>query len=425
MSSVLKEFLDQEKTNFLEECIVCGNCLRECPILPYTALKDHDPVELQQKTLDFFKEGTFSQEVYDFAYLCLTCEACDTACPIEKLHPSRKREILRTEMLASGKTAPEKSAVYLPSNRYHLAAILSSLQMKPSEIRWLESIPEAPKKTEIVFFLGCFAHTGPDKVFTALDIFSRLNRDFVTLGGGENACCGSAYAMVGDAEQADKAARKLLADIAAFQPRYAVFWCPSCISRLAAVYPSSLAKSIKYQHISTFLADNIDRLNFTNELNKVVTVHDPCHLARGLGEFESSRKLLSRIPGIKLVEMAHTKENTLCCGVSAGLGDAEAAKAFTSQRLNEAKECGADTLISLCPGCQMAFFPGEFTHGLSVKTLVELIGEAMGIQYEDKFKKLAMLGDPSRILEAARENIEAGKYNMQEMQAIVPMIFQG
>ena len=73
----------------------------------------------------------------------------------------------------------------------------------------------------------------------------------------------------------------------------------------------------------------------------------------------------------------------------------------------------------------MAFFPGEFTHGLSVKTLVELIGEAMGIQYEDKFKKLAMLGDPSRILEAARENIEAGKYSMQEMQAIVPMIFQG
>ena len=56
-----------------------------------------------------------------------------------------------------------------------------TLQMKPSEIRWLESIPEAPKKTEIVFFLGCFAHTGPDKVFTALDIFSRLNRDFFHL----------------------------------------------------------------------------------------------------------------------------------------------------------------------------------------------------------------------------------------------------
>jgi heterodisulfide reductase subunit D len=425
MGSVLKEFLEKEKTSLLKECTVCGSCLRECPILPHTALKNHDPIELQQKTLDFFKEGIFSQEVYDFAYLCLTCEACDTVCPVEALHPSRKREILRAEMLTSGKAAPEKSAVYLPSNRYHIATLLSSLQMKPSEIRWLESVPEKPQKAEILFFLGCFAHAGPDKVFTAIDIFTRLNRDFVTLGGGENDCCGNAYAMVGADEEADKAAKQLLADIAAFQPQYAVFWCPSCLSRLSVVYPFSLGGSINYQHISTFLADNIDHLNFTNELNKVVTVHDPCHLARGLGEVESARKILSKIPGIRVVEMAHTKENTLCCGVSAGLGDAEAAKAFTNQRLNEAKDCGADTLVSLCPGCQMAFFPGEFTHGLSVKTLIELIGEAMGIQYEDKFKELITLGDAGKIIEAARENIEAGKYSIEEMQAIVPMILQG
>jgi hypothetical protein len=37
---------------------------------------------------------------------------------------------------------------------------------------------------------------------------------------------------------------------------------------------------------------------------------------------------------------------------------------------------------------------------------------------------MAMLGDPNKIMEAARENIEAGKYSMEEMQAIVPQIFQ-
>lgn len=425
MGSVLKEFLTQEKTRLLEGCILCGNCLRECPILPYTALRDHDPVELQQKALDFFKDGKFSQDVYDFACLCLTCEACDTLCPVEGLHPSHKREILRAEMLASGKPVPEKSAVYLPSNRYHIPAILSSLQMKPSEIRWMENVPETPKKTEIVFFLGCFAHTGPDKIFTAIDIFSKLNRDFITLGGGANACCGAAYALVGDVEESDKAARKLLSDIAAFQPQHAVFWCPSCLSRLSTIYASEFSKSVKYQHLSSFLADNMNQLNFIHKINKVVTVHDPCHLARGLGEFEASRKILSKLPGIRVVEMAHTREDTLCCGIGAGLGDTEAAKAFTNQRLNEARDCGADTLITLCPGCQAAFFPGEFTHGLLVKTLVEMVGEAMGIQYEDKFKKLAMLGDPNKIIEAARKNIEAGKYSVEEMQAIVPMIFQG
>jgi heterodisulfide reductase subunit D len=424
MKSVLKEFLDQEKNKLLEECTLCGNCLRECPIIPYTTIKDHDPVELQQKTLDFFKEGKFSQEVYDFSYICMTCESCDTLCPVEGLYPSRKSEIIKTEMLALGKDIPQAATFFLPSNKYNLPAILSSLQMKPSEIRWLENIPETPKKTEVVFFLGCFAHTGPDKIFTAIDILSQLNQDFVTLGGGENACCGAAYALVGNIEESEKAARKLLDSIAAFQPQYAVFWCPSCVFRLSTIFPSYMTESIKYQHISTFLANNIEQLNFTKELNKVVTVHDPCHLARGLGEYEASRKILSKIPGVTVVEMRHNKENTLCCGAAAGLGDTEAAKAFTSQRLNEAKECGADTLVSLCPGCQMSFFPGEFTHGLSVKTLIELVGEAMGISYEDKFKKLAMLGDPNKIIEAAKENIEASKYSLEEMQMIVPQIFQ-
>lgn len=427
MTSALKNFLNREKDSLLENCILCGICLSECPIIPFTPLKDHDPVELQQKILDFLARGTFSQEAYDFGYYCLNCAACDTVCPVDVLRPSLKRDILRAEMSTSGKPIPVKSKGYLPASRYHDASKLMSLQIKPSEIKWLENMPQSPKQTDIVFFLGCFTHTaGPDKVFTAIDVLYRLKPDFIVLAGGDNRCCGNAYAMVGDSTGADKAASKLMADIAEFQPKIVVCCCPTCtdrMSRLSAFcLPSS--KMIEYQHLSTYLADNLGQLSFTNVVNRVVTVHDPCHLARGLGEFEGSRKILSKIPGLSLVEMAHNKQETLCCGGGAGIIDVDVSNAFTRQRLEEAMGSGADTLATLCPGCYMTFLKGEITHSLSVKLLIEIVGEALGIQFDDKFRKLARLRDPKKIIDAARENIDASIYSKAEMLDVAQTILK-
>jgi Fe-S oxidoreductase len=183
-----------------------------------------------------------------------------------------------------------------------------------------------------------------------------------------------------------------------------------------------MSESIRYQHISTFLADRLDRLPFIHPLSKTVTIHDSCHLGRGLGEYEAPRKILSRIPGVNVVEMSNTKENAVCCGAGASFFDPQSTDDLIRQRLDEAKKCGADVLATLCISCQTSLRIGESSHCLTVSFLTDLIGEAMGIRYEDKFKNLVALGTIDEMIDAASENIEANGFTVEEMQTILPHI---
>jgi len=422
MSFAYKEFLEKLKTRFIEDCDLCGKCLRKCPLFPHSKLKHHQPKELQKKIIEAFEGGSSSPEVIDFALMCSNCLYCDELCPVEGLRPSRRSEIIKAEMYASGKKFTERAAFFLPGEKYFAFEVLASLLMKPSEINWLAQVPETPPKTEIVYYLGCVAQIAPGKVRTSQDILSQVNRDFITLGGGSHACCGGLHTFLGRLEEGENLARRLLTDMHAFQPQYVVFWCPTCLSVLESRFSHYMSESITYQHISTFLADAIDRLTFTHTLNKTVTIHDPCHLGRGLGEYEAPRKILARVPGVRVVEMSHTKENTLCCGAAATFFDAQSTNDLVRQRLDEAKECGAEVVTTLCMSCQTSLLTGEFTHGLSVTFLTDLIGEAMGIRYEDKLKKLVSLGNTHKIINAARENIGASKFTVEEMQTILPVI---
>ncbi|MGH9064510.1 MAG: (Fe-S)-binding protein [Acidimicrobiales bacterium] len=85
-------------------------------------------------------------------------------------------------------------------------------------------------------------------------------------------------------------------------------------------------------------------------LEATVTLHDSCHMTRSLGERRSAREVLSRIAGLRLVEM---DDPDTCCGfggtfaakfpdVSVAMGDA---------KLAQAAGTGAAWLVSADPGC--------------------------------------------------------------------------
>lgn len=423
MSLTHKEFLQEQKTKLLDQCDLCGKCLKQCPIIPCSELRDYNAIALQKKIMESFRVNQFSHEVLDFALICSNCLRCDTLCPVEGFYPSRRSEIIKSALNESGQTFSETAAFFVPGERYFAFEVLSSLLMGPSEIRWMEEIPEKKQKTEVVYFLGCVAQTDPGNVFTSIDILSQVTQDFITLGGGINACCGGIHTFMGCIEEGEMLAKKLLEGISIiFQPQTVVFFCPTCLSVLKSKFSSYMSDAISYQHISTFLADNLESLSFKHNLNQSITVHDSCHLTRGVGEYDSPRKILSRIPGVDLVEMRHNKDDTLCCGAAAGFFDPEPANALAAQRLDEAKACGAEVIATLCHSCQTSFLPGSFTHGISARLLTDLVGEAMGIQHEDKLGALMALGDSRKIIDAARENIEASKYTLEEMRTVLPKI---
>ncbi|TAN40331.1 MAG: (Fe-S)-binding protein [Candidatus Methanoperedens sp.] len=105
---------------------------------------------------------------------------------------------------------------------------------------------------------------------------------------------------------------------------------------------------IKVVHISELL----DKLGL--KINADVTYHDPCRLGRHMGVYDAPRKALIA-NGVRLIEMEHSREKALCCGVSSFMNCNEQTKALRIARMDEARTTGAKTLITTCSKCLAHF----------------------------------------------------------------------
>lgn len=420
----LERYLEDSLQEIREKCTGCGEGVANCEINPFTALKDADPVGLAQAKRDFLVSGEFDQEVYDFVFQCINCLECDVHCP-EGIDASATPVLAKARFSRDGHAVPPMMELARPCQRYSYQEVLSAIQTKPSEKWWLEEIPENPETHDIVVFFGCHDIIFPATMAATRDILKEMGEDFVAIGGGKNLCCGAVHLNTADPDTADRMCRDLVEGLERFSPSTVLFTCPTCVYVLEKASREHSATGARYKHLSKFLAGRRGRLVFKKGISKHVTVQDPCFTARGLGDYESPREVLSAIEGVELVEMEHTRERALCCGWSAkGNPDPSVPDAFMRNRLREAKEANAETVVNLCAGCQLAFFPYEKEMELESATFPEIVAEAMGIEVEeDKMKRFHGLGDPARVLEAAREAVEASDYTEDEVAAVLSILF--
>jgi Fe-S oxidoreductase len=153
-------------------------------------------------------------------------------------------------------------------------------------------------------------------------------------------------------------------------------------------YPA-LGISYPVQHLTQFLAERMDQLRplLTREVKAKVAFHDPCFLGRANSVYEEPRAVLAAIPGVELVEMAHSRATSLCCGGGGGgmwLDGFhwEKAHARTSEwRVQEACTAGADILAVACPYEPLRFEDAvkvvpDAGH-MAVRDVAELIAESL------------------------------------------------
>jgi Fe-S oxidoreductase len=155
-------------------------------------------------------------------------------------------------------------------------------------------------------------------------------------------------------------------------------------------YPR-LGFNFPVKHYTQFLAERLDQLKpmLKNELVMRVAYHDPCYLGRANDNniYEEPRQLLAAIPGVELVEMSHSRANSLCCGGGGGGmwldGFAwEQTKSRSSEwRVHEAATAGAQVLAVACPYETPRFDDAVKNTGnqgtLAVKDIAELLADAM------------------------------------------------
>jgi heterodisulfide reductase subunit D len=272
--------------------------------------------------------------------------------------------------------------------------------------------------------MGCGALAAPNQCHSFIDLMEKTGADFTVLIGG-TLCCGNNNTFAGDLKGADAIARDLIKNINFFSPDKLVVTCPRCFVKIEGFFPKFLSYDFEVQFFTNFLLENIHKFEFTQSLEKKVTLNDPCRLARG--EFQdhlSARKLLKAIPGVKLVEMNSTKQESPCCGGMAGLINPEYRFQFSEPLLKEAGNSGADLMMNICYGCHTTLCRYEEQYPYDFMDMPSFLNEATGGKiYEDKFKKYWKYCDNEKILDESRECFEAYGFSMDEMKSIIPLIF--
>jgi glycolate oxidase iron-sulfur subunit len=134
----------------------------------------------------------------------------------------------------------------------------------------------------------------------------------------------------------------------------------------------------KMRDVNEFLA----QIGLTAQPGKIeatVTYQDSCHLLHGQKIRGAPRQLLSRIPGLRLIELPYSD---ICCG-SAGIYNVvqdEMASALIERKMGYANETGASIIATANPGCMLQLRAGVEKHGKGQRVMhvVELLDQSYG-----------------------------------------------
>lgn len=148
-----------------------------------------------------------------------------------------------------------------------------------------------------------------------------------------------------------------------FKHDYIVGLSGSCVAMTRNFYPDLIGDDMRFERItkdmgkrtyefSEFINKIIGVGKFSGKLNATVSFHDSCHALRELNLKDEPRKILNRIDGLKLVELAQSE---VCCGFGGtfSVKFPEISTAMADEKLKDFDGTGADILVSADSSCLM------------------------------------------------------------------------
>ena len=373
----LKEIIDVIKESGGEAfkfCYQCGLCDTVCPWNRVRAFS-------MRKII---REATFGLTDIETEEMwrCTTCGNCPQQCP---------RDV---KMIESGVALRRIATEYgvFPTPVRPVRSVSASLLGKGNPLSedrekradWAEGLSVKPftEGMEILYFPGCYLCYDPrlKKVASATAaILNRAGVDFGILGSKEN-CCGESIRKTGDEELFKRLARENIKTFIDNGVKKILVSSPHCYHTFKNEYPEFMV-NFEVVHISQYLFELIKegRLELTKEYGKKVTYHDPCYLGRHNGIYDEPREVLKKIPGLELIEMPDSLEDSLCCGGGGGRIWMETPKGerFSDLRLEQAVEVGAEVLVTSCPYCITHFEESRLTledsEAIEIKDITEII----------------------------------------------------
>ncbi len=306
----------------VQSCYQCGKCTSICPMRRVSKTSPRSSIN--------------NSNVYGLdttgIWTCLTCGLCPAECPQQ------------VDFLSFIK---EERAGKEPLEVAHLGVFTEFNELSSK----LDGMNPDKSDSKYGYFPGCVDQLGlflhdvkTDFGEIATSSLKLLDKLGIKPQVMKMKCCGHDVLWQGKKDVFDELKRSNLEYIKKSGIDTLITGCAECYRTFSKDYDIG----IKVVHISELL----DKLGL--KINADVTYHDPCRLGRHMGVYDAPRKALAA-NGIRVIEMEHSKENALCCGVSNFMNCNEQTKALRIARMNEAEATGARTLITTCSKCLAHF----------------------------------------------------------------------
>ena len=372
----------------LDACVTCGICQSVCPSFKLSDRELLSPrgriVLLRRLVANDIDPADITPETFDF---CTLCYACQTACPAgvrtDLLFIAARKVIADARGIPTAKKMVFKTLE--KPERVELGVTLGSIAQKTigrkavntlaggmtvpslrthSFLRGMDEIlpPYTHKRARVGLFLGCMANYVADgPALAAIEVLRRLGAEVVL--PKQQVCCGAPAFNNGDFETARRLARINLKAFSEAGVDAVVSPDATCGGAFQHELPDlmlqaeddmlELALEIKEKTTdwASFVMETLDPVfPSTKAPDLTVTVHDSCHLTHTTGKQDNVRKLLTRLPGVTIKEMA---ESTICCGFGGSFSSIypdEAAK-WQQRKIDNMLATRVPVAIVSSPGC--------------------------------------------------------------------------
>lgn len=287
--------------------------------------------------------------------------------------------------------------VYTPifENLRALGGILA-----PKDMRWITELPEGGRQTPYVMHLSCMAHYTPHIPHIAQRILERAGVECPILGGTES-CCGTLHVHFGDPDLGRHAAHAGIAGFKRARPTTVVSICPDCDESFNSFLPEK--RPFEVVNIAALLVELLPRIERDfRPVGAKVILHK--HLANEARQkdMENIETILHAIPGIEVLDSLHSLGPEKHCNV---LGPMSAEN--QAAMLREAEALGAAYIVVPYHSCYRQHCMLELHSNVKVQHYIGLVAQALGIDFEERYKELRLLDDlekaVDRLMDEANE----------------------